>query len=132
MKIKSCKDCGVILHVDNKVPGRNWCLDCRKKYMRKYNQNPHRLEQRRSVRKHYREQLKVWLASLKDLPCKDCGNKFPSYAMDWHHVGKKSSEAKFGMYRLAFARGKQSVLDEIEKCDLICSNCHRIRTHLSS
>ncbi len=62
---------------------------------------------------------------LKSVPCTDCGNTFPVYCMEFDHTrGEKvcnvpklwhCSEAVF--------------LAEVEKCDVVCSNCHRIRTH---
>lgn len=65
-----------------------------------------------------------WLQGLKDKPCVDCGGTFPPVCMDFDHVrGKK-----------LFSIGPNShvaedrVLKEIAKCDLVCSNCHRIRT----
>ena len=64
---------------------------------------------------------------LKDGPCRDCGGRFPRYVMDWDHVrGEKVSEvAKMRNSNAPIER----ILDEIAKCDLVCSNCHRIRTH---
>lgn len=67
-----------------------------------------------------------WFASLKDKPCVDCGNKFPHYVMDFDHIKNKEftlSNARQGRY------SKEKILKEIDKCELVCSNCHRIRTH---
>lgn len=68
--------------------------------------------------------FKILLAGLKSSPCKDCGGRFPSCAMDFDHVrGKK--------YRHIGAMGHASfsvLVSELAKCDLVCSNCHRIRT----
>jgi len=67
-----------------------------------------------------------WFISLKDKPCVDCGVKFPHYVMDFDHVKNKEftlSNARQGRY------SKEKILKEIDKCELVCSNCHRIRTH---
>ena len=66
------------------------------------------------------------LAELKSGPCADCGQTFPPYVMDFDHKDWTDKEAevaaiKFGRWEL--------VLAEVAKCDLVCSNCHRIRTH---
>lgn len=56
----------------------------------------------------------------------DCGVKYPPYVMDFDHRDpseKLLNVSKVGRY------GIQSLLDEIEKCDVVCSNCHRERTH---
>lgn len=68
----------------------------------------------------------LWLAKQKDAPCLDCGGKFPAFVMDFdHRYGVKK------LFKIAAARmRKKSVVEaEIAKCDLVCSNCHRIRTH---
>ena len=65
-----------------------------------------------------------WLAELKSRPCADCGGTFPPYVMDFDHVGTDKS---FTISRKIGAN-KGTLLSEIEKCDLVCANCHRIRT----
>jgi hypothetical protein len=65
-----------------------------------------------------------WLQPLKDRPCLDCGQNFPSVAMDFDHVrGEKTS----GISQM-WSWGRDRVLEEIAKCDLVCANCHRVRT----
>ena len=59
----------------------------------------------------------------KSVPCMDCGGTFPYYVMDFDHREGKSFT--LGKYR---EMGKQQILQEIEKCDVVCSNCHRVRT----
>lgn len=69
----------------------------------------------------------IWFRSLKDKPCKDCGIKYPWYVLDFHHRNPidKSFSLSTGCYR----HSREDVLKEIEKCDLICANCHRIREY---
>ena len=75
--------------------------------------------------KRCRHKKAKWMASLKDHPCMDCSVQYPHYVMDWDHVhGDKEFE-------LGDARrdntSRVRILAEIEKCELVCSNCHRIR-----
>ena len=65
-----------------------------------------------------------WLQSLKDKPCKRCGIKYHRCAMDWHHVDP--STKLFKIASKYFRIGKQRILEEVSKCELYCSNCHRI------
>lgn len=65
------------------------------------------------------------VAEFKSLPCMDCGNTFPSECMDFDHVKPGKIER---VSQLAWNGSMQAVLDEIAKCELVCSNCHRIRT----
>ncbi len=70
----------------------------------------------------------VVLAGVKaTTPCADCGGYFPACAMDFDHLPEfektfelaASKSAKFSW---------RSLIKEAAKCDLVCSNCHRIRT----
>jgi hypothetical protein len=66
------------------------------------------------------------LDALKDRPCTDCHRLYPPYVMQFDHRVK--SEKKFNI-AAAFYHGPWSeVLAEIEKCDLVCANCHAERT----
>lgn len=55
----------------------------------------------------------------------DCGNSFPPYVMDFDHVrGEKLGNVS----SMCNNRPLTTIMKEIEKCDLVCANCHRIRT----
>ena len=63
--------------------------------------------------------------ALKNKPCADCGVLFPHCVMDWDHVrGEKGKNVS----TLAAGGCSNLVMMEIEKCELVCANCHRIRT----
>lgn len=59
-------------------------------------------------------------------PCKDCGQFFPAECMDFDHRGEAKKIANVS--KLALSGTLQKMLTEIKKCDLVCANCHRIRT----
>lgn len=72
----------------------------------------------------YRQFVRELLAEWKAVPCADCKQVFPPWAMDFDHVsGKKlfnvSEAAKLGRKRL---------IEEAAKCEIVCANCHRQRT----
>jgi hypothetical protein len=63
---------------------------------------------------------------IKDVPCMDCGNTFPPYVMDFDHRGDKvDNVSRLSNNRVSIAR----IMEEIAKCDIVCANCHRIRTY---
>lgn len=67
-----------------------------------------------------------WLAAIKSVPCMDCGVSYDPFVMDFDHVrGVKEFHIS-----QACTRGisLERIKAEIKKCDLVCSNCHRIRT----
>jgi hypothetical protein len=85
----------------------------------------------KAARKPRKKALQEWLNSLKEgRPCMDCGGVFPPWCMDFDH---REGEVKLykGVSDLMANRlcGKQRILAEIAKCDLVCANCHRTRTH---
>lgn len=68
------------------------------------------------------------LQSIKEKnPCADCGQKYPYYVMDFDHRDKEQKVADVS--KLLRVKGTVAVFDEIEKCDVVCANCHRMRTH---
>jgi len=77
-------------------------------------------------RSKLKEEYSKIILPLKNAPCSDCGETFPPVAMDFDHVrGEKKfnvSEAVWGRYNL------ENVLEEINKCELVCANCHVLRT----
>ena len=58
-------------------------------------------------------------------PCLDCKQYYPHYVMDFDHLEDKINNVS----RLASTGSRKQVWEEIEKCELVCANCHRIRTH---
>jgi hypothetical protein len=85
-----------------------------KAYARKYN-------------KALKLRRKAWISSLKDKPCVDCGKVYPPCVMDFDHVRgpKLFSIGTDCLYPVA------KLIAEMAKCELVCSNCHRIRTHIT-
>lgn len=87
----------------------------------------------RSNKEQYTERNRKRLQAVRDVvnelksaPCADCKNTFPPYAMDFDHLGL---EEKLGNVSQMASLGLKKVLKEIEKCEVVCAVCHRIRTH---
>ena len=57
----------------------------------------------------------------------DCNQRFPWYVMEFDH---RDGEVKFKhIAALVGHAGMDKIKKEIKKCDLVCSNCHKIRTY---
>jgi hypothetical protein len=70
--------------------------------------------------------LRRFVASIKaSNPCTDCGEYFPSVCMDFDHVAGKERNLAEGVRN---GWSEERLLTEIGRCELVCSNCHRIRT----
>ena len=98
-------------------------------------------KRREAIRKHYyknrqyyidkalkqKADIREWVYELKNkTPCGDCGVQYPHYVTDFDHVrGIKKNNISALINQGSSIQVKQ----EIEKCDLVCSNCHRERTY---
>lgn len=60
--------------------------------------------------------------ALKDRPCVGCGGKFHAACMDFDHV---RGDKKYGITAGRVVRA--DFAEELAKCELRCSNCHRLR-----
>ena len=65
------------------------------------------------------------IAMLKlEVGCSDCGYDERPEALDFDHVrGLKLFSLGNGAYTSI-----ENVIDESEKCEVVCANCHRVRT----
>lgn len=133
-EIKCCGRCGKDKAVSefwvrNKIL-QAWCKSCHSERHKEYyqkNKQPY-LDRAKERNTKARKEIREFVASLKDNPCMDCGNRYPPYVMDFDH--RVSSQKRINVSAMARSQfTKEMVLEEVAKCDLVCSNCHRIRTH---
>jgi hypothetical protein len=65
---------------------------------------------------------------IKSRPCTDCANRFPPHVMDFDHMdGSEKVLNLAAMMRRNFSWS--TIKAEIAKCELVCANCHRMRTY---
>lgn len=84
----------------------------------------------RDNRKKIRERNRDYVRNIKESnPCTDC-NEFYHYSqMDFDHLNDK----KHSIARLSNSEASiKTIKTEIGKCELVCSNCHRLRTWIRS
>jgi len=93
---------------------------------RGYQKNKARILKR--SQEYRRRQLARLVAQLKaGRPCLDCGQVFPPCVMDFDH--RPGVDKSFGLNGHNLGRhALATVMDEVAKCDLVCANCHRLRT----
>lgn len=118
--MKECKNCKKLKEEEEFYKANNMCKICsavRSKQWRTNNAERHRESQRR-----FREGARKHVRQLKDKPCTDCGKQYHFSVMEIDHLQEKT---------FTFAssdRSKKSYNSEFETCEVVCSNCHRIRT----
>lgn len=82
-------------------------------------------KQQRGYKKK-RDGLQALVNELKSKPCSDCGGTFDPICMDFDH---RPNEKKVGsIASIVASRNEPRLRAEIAKCDLVCANCHRLRT----
>jgi hypothetical protein len=69
------------------------------------------------------------IEASKDKPCMDCGRRFPLCVMDFDHREGETKWASLSSLRNHWMVTVANILTEIAKCDVVCANCHRIRTN---
>lgn len=131
--IKQCNQCKRFLPTedfqlrkDSKDGFRGQCKYCRSKNtVEWYRNNPKaRIKRDENRRKNIRE----WMDEIKSSnPCSDCKKIFPPCVMDWDHL-PGSIKTKPIAVLVKNRISKTTIMKELEKCELVCANCHRIRT----
>lgn len=100
------------------------CSECRKIYRRKYYEN-NPTYYKKKARAYAKKNAQIYANIKASTPCMDCNNTFPSECMDFDHVRgvKLGNVSKWGPNG-----STRKLAEEIAKCELVCANCHRIRT----
>lgn len=73
-----------------------------------------------------RDRMNEMVAKLKAKPCHDCGQEYPWYVMQFDHVKGRKMD---GIGNLKKFNNESRLLREIKKCEVVCANCHAIRTY---
>lgn len=130
--MQTCTKCGETKKPEDfhrKGTGRQvWCKQCmalahKRRWAKRKDAHYAKKQERMQA-------LKEWVDALKAAPCTDCGSRFPPYSMHWDHLPgtkKARSEEVSNLVRRGCSR--ERILAEITKCDLVCGNCHSVRTH---
>jgi hypothetical protein len=99
-----------------------------KEYQRNYQRGWHQRHRAERLAKHYERRAVVikYIQDLKkQLCCADCGENHPA-TLQFHHLNAEDK-----LFDIAHAVNKGFNVDkikkEIEKCIVLCANCHAIR-----
>jgi hypothetical protein len=70
---------------------------------------------------------KKWLANKKEsTPCQDCGVIYPYFMIQADHVDGQTNKKLSGLSK---AMNLKDLKAEIQVCEMVCANCHAIRTY---
>jgi len=140
--MKTCRRCGVpkiegdfSKNLLTKDSLGSWCRMC----LSTYGKNKRSSLEGQTSRKNFvesnrnsirqnaavvRNERKKFISSLKAVPCMDCHLEYPSYCMDFDHARGEKHRQISNMVDFSQA----SIAIEVSKCDVVCANCHRVRT----
>lgn len=108
----------------NKDGKQPYCKECGKDKDRKhYLDSPLRKTKIMEANEHRRlESIKFVVEYLKDHPCVDCGEDNPILLEFDHRCDKVGNVSSM------FLGSRERLVEEMEKCDVRCVRCHRLKT----
>ena len=126
---KHCAMCGqwkAASEFHNSRTGQfSYCRECRRAYDRRYYQE--RGTARRARQRRRKLEARAWMAALKKgVPCTDCGQTFPVWVMHWDHLPGYQKVGSISA--MVGSRSRTITIAELQKCELVCGNCHVLRT----
>lgn len=133
---ENCTECGIKLNEENKVKRRNLCKPCLNRQMReKRANNPEHAERMREASRRWGKGRKVYhrhktaeyVFNIKNNGCcVDCGET-RWQCLDFDH--KDPSTKVMGVSTMVTkSKSIEEIQTEINKCELRCANCHRVKT----
>ncbi len=76
------------------------------------------------MRERYVLTKEAFDAWLEVTPCADCGRVYPAPCMQLDHARGRKARCVG-----SFMSCTDALLRELKKCDVVCANCHALRTH---
>ena len=129
---KKCNECNKTKHLEefswrckSKRQRNTRCRDCVNNYNKQHYKN--NIEKYKAKTKQSYNRLSTLLYSFKfSNSCNVCGEDTP-VCLEFNHINREdkkyqiSSMCKMGV-------SQEQFIKEVQKCEILCCNCHRIRT----
>src|SRR5574340_1604533 len=95
-----------------------------------YHRNKHKHKEKRRVYNTERKRkLKEKAIAYKGGYCSVCGGVFPPCVYDFHHIDPTKKDYNPSV---VLDQTWERATEELDKCILVCSNCHRILHHVDN
>lgn len=112
--MKQCKRCGTEKPLDRFEKNRHVCRKCMG-------------DAQKIAKQKKMARFRKMIDELKSAPCADCKQTYEPICMDFDHL--PGYEKDFGIAKVSNGNvSEERLLAEIAKCEIVCANCHRIRT----
>lgn len=106
---KTCLKCGENFIPKKQAKTRKYCYNC--------------VPEENYDGATIRHRIKLWSLEYKGNQCELCGYNRCSDALEFHHLDPPQKD--FNLSDRSIVLDWQSVKKEIDKCILVCANCHR-------
>lgn len=132
--MKKCSKCLIEKNLDDFAPRgtkrQSWCRGCKRQYDRQaYRSNIGQGKNRKERLREQSQKLKIYNRNyvwnyLSNHPCIICGEDDP-VVLEFDH---RDPSEKFKEISKLMNYSTKRIIDEIDKCDVLCANCHRRKT----
>lgn len=126
MKLRCCrckkeKDVSEFCKKKTKRGYSSDCKECHKEYCKEHYKSNKKYYEEKRKRNHekYKQQ---YIEYKKSLSCQNC-DEDRWYVLDFHHRNSDEKEMEVATM-MAQGCSFETTLIEIEKCDVLCKNCH--------
>lgn len=80
---------------------------------------------RRQVKQKYKREMIAWYRHyMSQQRCERCGEDHPA-TLTWHHREPRDKTHAVS-YMVSRGYSRNTIMEEIDKCDCLCANCHAI------
>lgn len=107
--VRICSKCEKEFHVIDSGYNRRYCYDC--------------VPKTHKTGAEARNRIKTWALEYKGAKCELCGYDKCSEALEFHHLNPNDKDFSISDRDLVLDWG--IIKKELDKCILVCSNCHR-------
>jgi hypothetical protein len=110
---------------NDRIVYQAYCISCQRNYRQAHYRANREVYLKRKCERDQRIRRMAEKAEAR--PCADCGIQYQPWQMDFDHI-----EDNKVMRVAELVRRKVSIRklrEEIAKCEVVCANCHRNRTH---
>ena len=101
----------------------------KKKYQMEYQRGWYQRHKEKilEMRKQRRIEIRDWFRRYKStLRCIDCGENHPA-CLQFHHKNRVEKNFRLAYVATSGSRAIKTLLKEIDKCEVLCGNCHAKR-----
>ena len=122
LKTKLIEEFNVIRQKEGKR--HYWCKQCVKEYDRQRFKDPIIKERQKKKMREYKDAVYTKMYTyLQNHPCVDCSED-NILTLEFDHITQKTYTVGAMLQRYSW----EKMLEEVKKCEVVCANCHSIRT----